>query len=99
MLTIPLTKGSANAHPRFSFELGNKLIDFELNYVSYLDAPAWSMDLYHDGLQIVAGAMLEPGCDVIADYNAGIGHLIFIGEEATLDNLGVSNQLVWVGGE
>ena len=60
MLVIPLRPGAENAHPRFSVQLGENLIDFELDFISYLDAPAWSMNLVRDGSRIVSGAMLEP---------------------------------------
>lgn len=96
MLTIPLSAGASNAHQRFSVQLGDNLIDFEIDYISYLDSPAWSMTLRRDGSVLVAGAMLEPGCDVIRGYGAGIGMLIFTGKDATLDNLGLDNALTWV---
>lgn len=96
MQVIPLTAGAANAHQRFSVQLGENLIDFEIDYVSYLDLPAWSMNLLRDGSVLVAGAMLEPGCDVIQNYRAGIGRLVFTGADVTLDNLGIDNALTWV---
>lgn len=96
MLVIPLLPGAANAHQRFSVQLGDNLIAFEVDYVSYLDAPAWSMNLLRDGSRIVAGAMLEPGSDIIQSYRTGIGQMVFTGNDVTLDNLGVENFLVWV---
>lgn len=96
MVEIPLTNGSTNSHQRFSVQLGVNLIDFEIDFVSYLDSPAWSVNLRRDGSPLVMGAMLEPGCDIIANYNAKIGMLVFVGDPVTLDNLGVANQLVWV---
>lgn len=96
MLTIPLGAGATNAHQRFSVQLGDSLIDFELDFISYLDSSAWSMNLVRDGTRLVSGAMLEPGCDVIQSYRTGIGQLVFTGAEVTLDNLGVENFLVWV---
>lgn len=96
MQTIPLRSGAGNAHQRFSLQLGDNLLDFEIDYVSYLDSPAWSMNIRRDGSLLVGGAMLEPGCDVIQSYGADIGLLVFVGSEATLDNLGSSNSLVWV---
>lgn len=99
MQTIPLSAGAVNAHQRFSIQLNGKIIGFEINYLAYLDAPAWSMNLTYDGSDIVLGAMLEPGCDVIQNYRAGIGRMVFVGEAPTLDNLGINNSLVWVGGE
>ncbi|WP_106804533.1 hypothetical protein [Pseudomonas sp. S5D5] len=96
MYTIPLRGGAANAHPRFSVQLGDNLIDFELDFISYLDAPAWSMNLLRDGTRIVAGAMLEPGSDIIQSYRTGIGQMVFTGKDVTLDNLGIDNFLVWI---
>lgn len=96
MLTIPISAGAANAHQRFSVQLGENLIDFEIDYVSYLDSPAWSMNLRRDGTLLAAGAMLEPGCDVIQSYSLGIGLLVFTGADVTLDNLGIENALTWV---
>ena len=96
MQTIPLSSGAANAHQSFSVSLGGQVIRFDINFLSYLDGPAWAMDLYRDGTPLALGAMLEPGCDVIETYNAGIGRLVFVGDAPTLDNLGVTNELVWV---
>ena len=66
MVEIPLLNGSTNAHQRFSVQLGVNLIDFEIDYISYLDSPAWSMNLFRDGSPLVRGAMLEPGCDAVS---------------------------------
>ena len=96
MLTIPLAAGVDNSHQKFSVQLGDNLIAFEVDFISYLDAPAWSMNLTRGGVRLASGAMLEPGSDVIQSYQAGIGQLVFTGKDATLDNLGVDNFLVWI---
>jgi len=96
MITIPLLAGPANAHQRFSMQLGNNFLDFEINYLSYLDYPAWSLNIYRDGTPLVLGAMLEPGADIIENYQAKIGSLVFTGKQATLDSLGIDNTLTWV---
>lgn len=96
MKEIPLANGSANAHQQFSVQLGDNYLDFSINYISYTDTPSWSMDISRDGTPLVLGAMLVPGADVSDNYRAGIGRFIFVGDEPTLDNLGVNNNLVWV---
>lgn len=96
MQEIPLSNGSANAHQEFSLQLGDNYLDFEINYISYTDTPAWTMNILRDGTPLVMGAMLVPGADVINGYRAGIGRFVFTGGEVTLDNLGVNNHLVWV---
>ncbi|KAB0489687.1 phage baseplate plug family protein [Pseudomonas vancouverensis] len=96
MFVIPLRAGAENAHQRFAVQLGDNLIDFEVDFISYLDYPAWSMNLVRDGTRLVAGAMLEPGSDVIQSYRTAIGQMVFTGADVTLDNLGVENFLVWI---
>ena len=41
--------------------------------------------------------MLEGGLDLVETYNISktFGQLYFVGEEATLNNLGKENNLVW----
>jgi len=96
MTEIPLSSGSANAHQRFGVQLGDNYLDFQIDYLSYLDKAAWTMNVLRDGTYLVTGAMLVPGADVIATYRAGIGKMVFVGDEVTLDNLGTDNHLVWV---
>lgn len=96
MLTIPLAAGADNSHQRFSVQLGDNLISFEIDFISYLDAPAWSMNIVRGGIRLAAGVMLESGSDIIQSYRAGIGQMVFTGKDVTLDNLGVDNSLVWI---
>lgn len=96
MTEIPLSSGSANAHQHFGIQLGENYLDFQINYLSYLDVPAWTVNILRDGTELVNGAMLVPGADIISGYRADIGRLVFVGTEVTLDNLGVDNHLVWV---
>lgn len=96
MTEIPLGAGSANAHQSFSMRLGDNLLDFTVNYITYTDTPAWSVDIYRDGTAMALGAMLVPGADIVAGYGVNIGRFIFIGDEVTLENLGIDNHLVWV---
>lgn len=95
MIQIPLRNGSGNAHQRFSMRLGASFLNFEINYISYADVPAWSMDIYRDGTPMVLGTMLVPGANITSNYRSNIGNFYFVGDEPTIDNLGVNNQLVW----
>lgn len=96
MQEIPLSNGSANAHQEFTLQLGDNYLDFQINYISYTDTPAWTMSILRDGTPLVLGAMLVPGADVTSGYTANIGRFVFVGDEVTLDNLGKDNHLVWV---
>ena len=96
MINIPLSAGSVNAHQIFSIQLGDNLLEFPINYVTYIDVPTWSADIYRDGSALALGAMLVSGANIMAGYDAGIGKIFFVGSEATLDNLGIDNKLVWV---
>lgn len=92
-MIIPLIGGAVNAHPLFSVQLGDNLVEFELNYIQ---TGQWVVNLSQEGVIIAAGLMLEPNADITRNYNLNIGQLVFIGDDTTLDNLGVDNRLVWI---
>lgn len=96
MKEIPLNGGAQNAHQSFTVNLGGKEINFRLDYLTYVENPAWNLNLSVDGESIVEGLLLKCGCDILAPYQLGIGKLVMIGDEPTLDNLGVRNSLIWV---
>lgn len=96
MIEIALRNGSAQSHQRFAMRLENNFLDFEVNYLSYLDEPVWTLDIYRDGTPLVLGAWLVPGAELNAAYPPGIGRFIFVGDKPDIDNLGVANHLVWV---
>lgn len=96
MKEIPLQGGAVNAHQTFSAQLCENYIDFILNYLS---TGQWSLDLYEDGTPLALGLMLEPNANLLEHFNLDIGALYFVGNETTLDNLGSSNNLVWVEDE
>lgn len=94
---IPLSGGSINAHHEFEIQLGDNLVRFELDYRTYIGK--WSMNLLIEGVRIVNGASLLVGSDVIEHWNlkTTVGRLVFTGDDkVTLDNLGISNTLVWI---
>ncbi len=96
MIEIPLSNGAINAHQSFNCRVGDNNLSFEVDFISYTDTPAWTMRIKQDGSVLVDGAMLVPGADITTAYRAGIGRFVFVGDEVTLDNLGVDNHLVWV---
>lgn len=96
MQEIPLYSGAANAHQKFSVKINKVLTTFEINYCGYVDNPYWSMDISQDGTYLARGVILVPGCDLLQNYDADIGRLVLVGDEPTLDNLGISNNLIWV---
>lgn len=95
MITIPLLNGADNAHQEFNVQLGDNFLQFVVNYVTEA-GPAWSVDISREGVTLINGAMLEPNATITDNYNADIGRLVFVGDDVTLDNLGVDNKLVWI---
>lgn len=97
MIEIPLRAGVENAHQRFTQRLGQVLAEFRVDYVSYANTPYWVMSVFQDGAPIAQGIPLNAGADLLANQDVGdFGVLVFVGEEATLDNLGIANNLVWL---
>lgn len=96
MIEIPLTGGAANAHQSLSVQLGDNLVDLEINYLTRFDQ--WTMNVSVGGVVKIAGAMLLPSADLSESFRAGLGKFMFAGDVPTLDNLGKNNQLVWTDG-
>jgi len=95
VITIPLLNGADNAHQEFDKQLGDNFLHFVVNYVTIV-GPSWSVDISLEGVELINGAMLEPNAIITDNYDADIGRLVFIGDDVTLDNLGVDNRLIWV---
>ena len=93
MITIPLKGGASNAHQKFFVQLGENFLEFNLNYITRF--PGWSVDILREGVPLINVAMLVPGAEITKNFNAGIGRLLFVGDDTTIDNLGKSNKLVW----
>ncbi len=93
---IPLEGGAQNAHQTISVMLAENDITLRLNFQPYVDDPVWCMDVLRKDSLLVAGICLRCGCDLLGPYQLGIGKLVVIGDEPTLDNLGKTNQLVWI---
>ena len=77
MITLPLRKGAANAHYTFNIQLGENFLEFTLNYIT-LAGPAWSVDIRRDDVLLAAGAMLEPGADILENYEALSRYLHYV---------------------
>lgn len=93
MIQIPL---STNAHQTFQIQLGDNLVQFDLNWLTLNQV--WNCDILVEGVTLAAGITLVSNAELVETYETGLGgKLYMVGDEPTLDNLGVSNQLVWVG--
>lgn len=101
MINVTLKSGAQNAHQRFSQRINDRLLSFEVDYVSYTEKHYWVMNVYQDGTPIALGMPLNSGAILMANHNLGkdFGQFVFVGDEATIDNLGVSNKLVWIPSE
>ena len=95
---VPLQGGIDNINYKFNIQLGDNFLQFTVNYVEFA-GPSWSVDIKRKGVTLIDGAMLEPNAIITDDYNADIGSLVFIGEDVTLDNLGVDNKLIWISND
>ena len=103
---IALESGEDNANQSITVQLGDYYVKLEFHYQQN---GQWLMHILPDGdtelntftvndvEYIVTCIMLEPGCDLLSNYNLTdtLGQMFLVGDEPTLDNLGVSNYLVW----
>lgn len=93
MIHIPLSAGAVNSHQTQFIQLGGNFIEMRINYVTLTED--WTVDVLREGVLLIAGMMLKSNAEISITYRAGIGRFFFIGTEATLDNLGLDNALVW----
>lgn len=94
-LEIPLEGEAINAHQDFTAQLGDNEITFRLDFQPYRKVPSWNVSLFKDGDPLVLGLVLTGGCDLLSPYHLDIGSLSLEGDEPTLDNIGISNKLIW----
>lgn len=93
---IPLVGGAVNAHQTINVQLGNNFVDITLDWRTIIEQ--WSVKIEQDGVLLVTGVMLEPNINILQNYPdlaPTIGSIYFVGDKATLDNLGSNNSLVW----
>jgi len=108
---IPLIGGETNANQSFTISLGDFSLELDLHYQQ---SGQWMMHIIADGDvgdvpvtridgvdYIAPGVMLEGGVDIIQSWNITklFGQMFFVGDQATLDNLGADNKLVWYSPE
>ena len=92
-LEIPLQGGAENSHQTQYIQLGDNFCEMRINYITYSND--WCVDIDVEGVNKINGMMLKPNCEVSVVYNSDIGRFFFLGDEPTIDNLGLDNHLVW----
>ena len=96
MIEIPLKSGYEYSKHSFMVNLENNQLLFKQEYLSYVENPHWIISIYRDSLPIVVSRALLANTEITTFSTMNIGRLVFVGKEATLDNLGVDNKLIWV---
>lgn len=93
---IQVESGAENANQTFSVNLGGTLYNMDLQYKYFCQC--WHLTVSTKEKRIITGVrllkrgnLLEPFFNLDKEF----GGLVVIGEEPTLDNLGVSSQIVW----
>lgn len=95
--SIPIEGSPKYAHSSLKCSLGLREIEFILNYCPFLQI--WDLTIREDGVNIVAGLTLVIGSNLLQSVHTDLGKLYLIGDEPTLDNLGVDNTLIWVSND
>lgn len=93
---IPLTGGAVNAHQTINIQLGDNFVVITLAWRTIIEQ--WSVKIEQNGVVLVTGVMLVPNVNILQHYpdlSPTMGAIYFVGDVATLDNLGVDNSLVW----
>lgn len=91
---IPLQ--ASGAYPRFTVYLSGRTLEFRLRWLTLYGFLA--VDIYEDGQPITLGRGLNPGVNLLAGLNTGLGAITLEGGAPTLSNIGTANQLVYDDG-
>jgi len=88
---IPLNNQSP--YQRFSVQLSNRLIEFELRWLVQYEF--YAVNLYEAGVPITLGRGLHPGVNIVKGLNSGLGAIYLEGQSPTIENLGINNRLLY----
>ncbi len=94
-ILIPMSGGAVNSDATFSIQLGDNLVTFRQLYRTL--AGKWALSASVDGVTIFSEIILLVGGDMLAPFNIKetFGGLYLVGDDPSLDTLGVTNSLVW----
>jgi len=98
-LVIPVLQGIDNSHQVVSALLGDHFLEFQINWNTRFEY--WSCDIYESGVALALSLVFNPPTNILNGLNLTeeYGQIVFMGDVATLDNLGLSNSLVWVSND
>lgn len=98
-LVIPVLHGINNSHHTVSALLGDHFLEFQIHWNTRFEY--WSCDIFESGIVLALSLVFNPPTDILNGLNLTeeYGQIVFTGEVANLDNLGLSNALVWVSND
>lgn len=87
--------GAVNAHQQFELQVNGAVYDLRLDYIE--QAGSWTLSVIQDGERLADGVMLYGGANLFSAFPklTNTARLYVVGDEPTLDNLGVTNSIVW----
>lgn len=92
MKIIPLQAGYA--HQIFTISSSGKTLTFYLNWLTRFNY--YTVDIYDEsGSPIVLGRALHPEINLLSGLCIDIAPIILSGEQPTISNLGIANELRW----
>lgn len=88
---------STDPKQRFTIELGDQLVEISIRWSTLCEV--WSMTIAKDGVDLIRGARLLVGIDLLGSHQLGLGSIIANAIDSpdldpTRDDLGTRIQLV-----
>ena len=93
---IPIDSGAINAHQSFSVSLNDEIFTFVMHYRTI--TKTWSLTILDEEDNLLfSGVRLVRGCNLLSNFfeSEKFGGLMISGEEPTIDNIGISSNLIW----
>lgn len=92
-MSVGLSGGAQNSHQVFSANLGSDYAGIEMRWNS--KSGQWIVSVSINNAELINEKAYASGTNIFDGF-FGWGMLIVIGEDATLDNLGITNKLIWI---
>lgn len=80
-------------YQRFSVNVDGHSLSFALRWLQ--NYSYFAVDIYENGEPVTLGKGLNPDINLVRGLNTALGAIYLSGSQPTIDNLGVSNMLVY----
>lgn len=87
--------GAVNAHQQFELQVNNAIYELRLDYLEQVES--WALSVTQEEERLADSVILRGGANLFSTFPklTSVARLYVVGDEPTLNNLGLTNSIVW----